>query len=115
MDVAGYDASHQRTIRGLHDEQKYRDVLAFVTSTPPPGVDQASRERTVLLRHLDRRDAILRVFIFSLLLTVGLVVVSVAVLALAPVLIDSSWAIASLVIAVPWFTVCMVSYIVLIR
>ena len=114
--AAGQNVSHRQAIRGLHDEQRYREVLAFVTSTPPPpDIDQATRERTNLLRHLNHKDALLKVFRISLYLTVGLIVVSVGALALAPALMDSSCAIASLVVAVAWFTVCMVSYGVLVH
>lgn len=63
----GYSEANQKTVMELHDEQKYREVVAFIANTPlPPSVDQANRERSSLVRHLDQKDALMKAFKFSL-------------------------------------------------
>lgn len=111
----GYSESNQKAVMELHDEQKYREVVTFIANTPlPPSVDQANRVRSSLVRHLDQKDALMKAFKFSLWLTVGLVVASVAALSWTPALVESPWANASLVVAVAWFSVCMASYGILV-
>lgn len=96
-------------IRNLHQQSKYSEVLNFIALNPiPQGVNEATAERARLKQNLERQNALLKLFAFALILTVGLIAASVSALAAAATI--EPMMVSLLRIAIGWFMICLVTY-----
>ena len=114
---SGHDVATVDAVRSLHRQGKYREVLEFRSRAPIPGtVYQAEAEQMRLGLNLQRQKALLRTFVASLGLTIGLIAASVGALAATPGIIERSCGPTVVFsVGIAWFVGCIVSYAVLIQ
>jgi hypothetical protein len=103
------------TLMALRAEQRYVQILGFLTTTPlPESIGPEIHPQAPMVRAVARRSRIFRAFHWALGLTVGLIITSIAALMCVSLLKDAPGiSVVVLIAAGLWFVGCMVSYAVL--